>query len=52
MTSQLQDRVVNRLVEIGSADKALALVVLAALEGESALTAYLDGATTPASPRW
>ena len=50
MTSQLQDRVVNRLVETGDADKPLALVVLAALEGESALTAYLDGTKTPASP--
>jgi hypothetical protein len=50
MTSQLQDRVVNRLIETGDADKPLALVVLAALEGESALAAYLDGVEVPAHP--
>jgi hypothetical protein len=50
MTTELQDRVVNRLIESGDADKPLALVVLAVLEGDAALAAYLDGAATPALP--
>lgn len=42
MTSELQERVINRLVATGAADKPWALAILAALEGAADLDAYLD----------
>jgi ABC-type lipoprotein export system ATPase subunit len=42
MTPELQDRVINRLVDTGAADKPWAFAVLAALEGAAELDAYLD----------
>ena len=42
MTPELQDRVINRLIDSGAADKPWALALLAALEGATELNAYLD----------
>jgi ABC-type lipoprotein export system ATPase subunit len=42
MTPELQERVINRLVETGAAEKPWALTILAALEGAADLDAYLD----------
>jgi hypothetical protein len=39
MTSELQERVINRLVATGAADKPWALAILAALEGAADLDA-------------
>ena len=42
MSSELQERVITRLVETGADDKPFALAILAALEGAADLEAYLD----------
>ena len=43
MIPELQDRIVNRLIDTSVADKPWALAVLAALDGDAQLAAYLDG---------
>ena len=50
MTKELQDRVCNQLVAHHHADKAWALVLLAALDGDDGLASYLDGALTMSAP--
>lgn len=46
MSDELHDRVVNRLIDSGDADKPWSYTILAALEGAEALSAYLEGART------
>lgn len=48
MTSDLQDQIYTRLTESGDGDEPWAMVVLAALEGDATLAAYLDGNATVA----
>jgi len=48
--STLQDSVCDRLIADDYANKAWALVLLAALEGDAALAAYLDGTSTIQPP--
>ena len=50
MTPDLQDRIINRLVETGVSNEPWALAIVAALDGEEQLTAFLDRATTVALP--
>jgi ABC-type lipoprotein export system ATPase subunit len=51
MTPELQDRVVNRLVDTGAANKPWALAILAALEGAADLDAYLDNTRKVTMPQ-
>ena len=50
MTPELHDRVINRLVETGVSDEPWALLIVAALEGEAQLTAYLEAAKNVDKP--
>lgn len=50
MTPDLQDRIINRLVETGVSNEPWALAIVAALDGEEQLTAFLDRATKVAPP--
>ena len=50
MTPELHDRVINRLVETGVSDEPWALLIVAALDGDAQLTAYLEAATKVAKP--
>lgn len=50
MTKELQNSVCNQLVAQGHADKTWALVILAALDGDSSLNGYLDGVATVTVP--
>ena len=51
MTPELQDRVINRLVDTGAADKPWAFALLAALEGAAELNAYLDNTLKMTMPQ-
>ena len=51
MTPELQDRVINRLIDTGAADKPWALALLAALEGAAELNAYLDNTLKMTMPQ-
>src|SRR4051812_32499918 len=51
MTPELQDRVINRLIDSGAADKPWALALLAALEGATELNAYLDNTLKTTRPQ-
>ena len=51
MTPELQDRVINRLIDTGAADKPWAFALLAALEGAAELNAYLDNTLKMTMPQ-
>jgi ABC-type lipoprotein export system ATPase subunit len=51
MTPELQDRVIDRLVDTGAANKPWALAILAAFEGAADLDAYLDNTRKVALPQ-
>src|SRR5437867_2635304 len=51
MTPELQERVINRLVQTGAAEKPWALAILAALEGAADLDAYLDNTKKVTMPQ-
>src|SRR6185503_4471333 len=51
MTPELQDRVINRLIDAGAADKPWAFALLAALEGAAELNAYLDNTLKMTMPQ-
>ncbi|MEP7117665.1 MAG: hypothetical protein ABI880_08790, partial [Acidobacteriota bacterium] len=50
MTSTLHDHVFRRLAATGADQHPWALLIVAALDGSPALTAYLDGTRTVAAP--
>lgn len=51
MTPEIQARVIDRLIDTGKADEPWALIVLAAMEGEQELNAFLDKTHSVESPK-
>lgn len=51
MSTEIESRVVDRLIATGKSDEPWALVVLAAMEGAEQLDAFLDKKTSIAPPQ-